>query len=305
MSRLRRAALCVALVASLVALPGIAHAVKTIALSSGSFQFDVEPGGAGEGEVTVINDGDEPLKALVYVADVRVDSAGEQTFVPPQRQGTALMSTPASWFRLSMPSDSKSVGNTPYIELDPDERVAIRFEFTPPAGTAPGDHNVVIFFEMFELAEGAAGSSAQVTGRLGTRVALRVNGQVVEKLSLRPFVVPSYTTKSVVPYRFTVSNEGNINERVAISAAVFDGSENSAGASVVTTDTVVLARTGQQFIGDIPLSAQRFGRHTVEVRLSYVRDGDQLPTEIVEQRRSTAPKSTERPGSGVVMVILM
>ncbi|HSQ21833.1 MAG TPA: hypothetical protein VLQ52_03425, partial [Coriobacteriia bacterium] len=203
-----------ALTLALVAIPGTAVAEKTIGLSSGTFAFEVEPGDTGEGEVIVSNDGDEPLKALVYVTDVKIDDAGEQDFVEPQRQGASILTTPASWFRIFMPADSKSVGNTPYIELDPGERLPIRFAFSPPAGTASGDHNVVIFFEMFELAEGSDGAAAQVSGRLGARVALRVTGPVIENLTIRPFDVPSFRIGNAVPFTFTVNNAGNTNKRV-------------------------------------------------------------------------------------------
>ena len=284
MARLKRVAAVLLLAALVAAVPGVAHAEKTIALSSGSFEFTVEPGGIGSGEVTVMNDGEEPLKALVYVADMRIAETGSLSYVTPQREGANLLTTPATWFRIYMPADSKSVGNTPYIELDPGERLPIKFEFSPPAGTAPGDHNAVIFFEMFELTSGADGSTAQVTGRLGTRVALRVAGQTVESLTIRPFDVPSFQIGGSVPYTFTVNNEGNINKHVAVSVAMLDSAEDQVASSMVTTDTIVFANAGQQFTGDLDLSSQRLGPHTVEVTVSYMKEGDQIASTLVEQR---------------------
>jgi hypothetical protein len=283
-ARFKRVAAILALAVLLAALPGTAYAKKTIGLSSGSFEFSVNPGETGQGEVTVMNDGDEPLKALVYVADMQIDSAGEVIYVTPQREGAALLTTPATWFRIYMPADSKSVGNTPYVELDPGERLPIQFEFSPPAGTAPGDHNAVIFFEMFELTSGAEGSSAQVTGRLGTRIALRVNGQLVEKLSVRPFEVPMIQLGRKVPYKFTLNNEGNVNERVMVTASVLDSDEREISSSEVSTDTILFAGSGRQFAGEVTLPSQRIGPHTVEVRTTFLKVGDQVETEVVERR---------------------
>lgn len=284
MARLKRVAAVLALAVLLAAVPGVAHAEKTIGLSSGTFEFTVEAGQSGEGEVTVSNDGDEPLKVLVYVSDLTVSEAGEQTFTTPDRQNLTSLTTPATWFRIYMPADSKSAGNTPYLELEPGEKVPITFEFAPPGGTAPGDHNVVIFFEMFEFAGEIEGTGAQVSGRLGTRVALRVNGQVVEKLTIRPFEVPGFVIGREVPFRFVVKDEGNLNKRIEVTAAVLSRSQTAVAQSVVATDTTIFPNSGREFTGSLVTGGSGFGPHTVEARVQYFEDGAQLPSELVETR---------------------
>ncbi len=284
MARLKRVAAVLALAVLIAAVPGAAHAEKTIGLSSGTFEFTVESGQSGEGEVIVSNDGDEPLKALVYVSDLTVSETGEQTFTTPDRQNLTSLTTPATWFRIYMPADSKSVGNTPYIELDPGERIPISFEFSPPGGTAPGDHNVLIFFEMFEFAGETEGTGAQVSGRLGARVALRVNGQVVEKMTVRPFEVPRFVIGREVPFRFIVRNEGNINKRIEVTAEMLSGNQIAVAQSVVATDTAIFPGSGSEFTGSLVMGRAGIGPHTVEVRVQYLEDGAQLPSEIVESR---------------------
>lgn len=267
-----------------LAVPATAHAEKTIGLSSGTFEFTVEPGQNGTGEVIVSNDGDEPLKALVYVSDLKVSETGEQTFTTPDRQNVTSLLTPATWFRIYMPADSKSVGNTPYLELEPGEKIPIAFEFSPPPGTAPGDHNTVIFFEMFEFAGETEGTGAQVSGRLGTRVALRVNGEVVEKLTVRPFEVPGFVIGREVPFRFVVKNEGNLNKRIEVTAAVLSRSQTAVAQSVVATDTTIFPDSGREFTGSLVTGGSGLGPHTVEVRVEYFQDGAQLPSELIETR---------------------
>ncbi len=284
MTRIRRVAAVLAIAVLFAALPGAAHAEKTIALSSGTFAFTVDAGGKGEGEVIVGNDGDEPLKVLVYVSDVEIDAAGEQTFTTPQREGASLMSTPASWFRVYMPADSKAVGNTPYLEMEPGENIPIKFEFTPPPGTAPGDHNVVIFFEMFEFADETEGSAAVISGRLGARIALRVNGTIIEKVTVKPFEVPRFVIGRTVPYQFTLNNEGNVNETVLTMVSLLGSSEATLTASQVATDTALFAQTGRQYTGELVSPTAGIGPHTVWVNTIFLEDGAAVPTEVVEKR---------------------
>ncbi|MHB1016575.1 MAG: COG1361 family protein [Coriobacteriia bacterium] len=284
MRRGRWAAVLLAAVIFALAIPAPAFAEKTIGLSSGTFEFTVEPGQNGTGEVIVSNDGDEPLKALVYVSDLQVSETGEQTFTTPDRQNATSQATPATWFRIYMPADSKAVGNTPYLELEPGEKIPIAFEFAPPGGTAPGDHNVIIFFEMFEFAGDTEGTGAQVSGRLGTRVALRVNGQVVEKLTIRPFEVPGFVIGREVPFSFVIKNGGNLNKRVEVTAAVLSRSQTAVAQSVVATDTAIFPSSGREFTGSLVTGGSGLGPHTVEVRVQYMQDGAQLPSELVETR---------------------
>lgn len=279
---LRRTAALIALAMVFSALPSTARAEKTIGLSSGSFAFTVDAGATGDGEVVVSSDGDEPIKVLVYVADVEIDEAGEQTFNPPQRQGASLVSTPASWFRMYMPEDSKSVGNIPYVELDAGEQLPIRFDFTPPVGTPAGDHNVVILFEMFDFST-AEGSNAQVSGRLGARIALRVAGEAISKLSIRPFVVPAFSIGGEIPYRFVANNQGNVNQRIHATVSVLDRAEEIVAASIVTTDTAVFPRSGNEFRGSVSAPGTAIGPHIVEVRIQYGADGQGQPAEQVSQ----------------------
>lgn len=284
MARTPRLLAVAALLALLLVAPSSAFAAKTIGLSAGTFAFTVDAGAVGEGAVEVMNDGDEPLKALVYVADVKIDDKGGQTYVPPQREGAALLSTPASWFRIFMPADSKSVGNTPYIELEPGERIPIRFEFSPPQGTPPGDHNAMIFFEMFDLDGAGAESSARVGGRIGARVALRVNGEIVDKMQIRPFVVPGFVIGRETPFSFTLRNDGNVDKRVTVMASLLNRDERAVAEAVVATDTAVYAGSARQLSGVLASPGGRIGPHTVEVTVEYRAEGAQTPVQLVEKR---------------------
>lgn len=275
--------LCAVLCAGLIA-PATATAEKTLALSSGSFAFEIDPGQTGSGEIVVINDGDEDIKVLVYVADVEINDKGEQSFPLPERQGANLLSSPATWMRVYMPEDSKAVGNTPYVELTPGQRVPVRFDFSPPRDATPGDHNVIMFFEMFDFLPESAGSASQVSGRIGARVQLRVKGQFIEKIDIRPFEVPAFQVGTAVPYKFTINNTGNVNERLSGTVALLDRNEREVVSAEVASDTPVYARANLEVSGEVTSVASVFGPHTLEVRLQYMEQGATSPTEVVESR---------------------
>lgn len=267
-----------------LSVPSTALAVKTLALSSGSFAFEIAPAETGSGEVVVINDGDEDIKVLVYVADVQIDEAGEQTYVLPERQGAAMMSSPATWMRVYMPEDSKAVGNTPYLELKPGQRVPVKFDFSPPRNATPGDHNVIMFFEMFDFLPESAGSVSQVSGRIGARIQLRVTGEYVENVEIRPFEVPAFQIGTAVPYKFTINNTGNVNQRLTGMISLLDRNQAEVIASDIASDTPVYAGSSLEVSGEVTSVASVLGPHTVEVRLQYLEQGATSPTEVVATR---------------------
>ncbi len=254
------------------ALPTAAFATKTLGLSTGSFKFDVEAGQTVDGEVYITNDGDENIKVLVYVADQQVDEAGNITYTTPSRGDVAALQLPSSWANVKMPADSKSLGNIPYVEMKPGQRVPIKFAFTAPPTVPPGDHDVMMFFEVFELPTAASGGQAQVSGRLGSRITLRVAGDLVEKLEIRPFAVPAYVIGATVPYDFTVQNQGNVNQRVTANVSLLDRNEATVATATAIDARLVFAGENLETSGTVTATRQPFGPHTVRVELVPVDD---------------------------------
>ncbi len=261
----------VSAVAALLLAPGTATAEQTIGLSSGTFKFQAAAGQEVRGTVYVSCDGDDPIKVLVYAADQSVSPTGAMSYQAPNRADLTALGSPATWTRLRMPSDSKSLGNLPYIELDPGDRIPVSFAVAVPQGTPPGDHNLVIFFEMFRMPEPGT-TQALVSGRVGARVTLRVKGTLIKRLEVRPFAVPAYVVGGRVPYSFLVRNRGNTNQRVSASVLLLDrnGSE-SATAQPIAAETVY-ARENLQAEGEFISSGAPLGPHTVRLRVVPVDD---------------------------------
>jgi hypothetical protein len=267
-------------------LPAPALASKTVGISSPKFEFNVASGQSGKGELYVINDGTEPIKVMVYSANQKTDAKGQITFDVP-RIGAPGDPGPASWFRMQMPEDSKSFGNTPYVELAPKQRVLVKFDFEVPPGVTAGDHQVVIFFEMFDFAQGG-GMLSSVSGRVGSRVRVRVQGTLVEKMGVQPFSVREFVIGDLMPWSFVARNDGNVDKLIAAKLALLDSSENEVVASVVASDSPLYARTMIEKAGTMTLSGAGIGRYTARLTMTYPSEpdarGETVPKEVVKDR---------------------
>jgi hypothetical protein len=283
---LKLAAATVIALALVLATATVALGERTLSLSSGSFAFELDPGEQGEGQIIVINDGDEPIKVLVYTAGQEVDESGNIEYVTPNRDDPTFLAQPSSWVRLRMPEDSKSFGNTPYLEMEPGERIPVDFIMQPPAAAAPGDHNVILFFEMFDLPEDTGGAESQIAGRLGSRLRMRVTGEYVERLDIQPFVVPDFEFGAEIPFAFTLQNQGNLDQRITSNVILYDDDEVELARTQTTSGTPVYAGTNREVVDDLLAESQPFGQHTVALEVFQVdEDGEPLVDEpIVEER---------------------
>lgn len=253
-----------------LATPAVPAQPRTIAISAGSFAFDVDPGQEMTGEVTVINPSEEPIRVMVYTAYQVIDEEGEVTYVTPNRDDPDFAARPTAWVRLSMPADAKAIGNTPYLEMEPGERIPVEFAFQPPMGVAPGDHNVVLFFEMFDLAEGAEGAVTQVRGRVGSRIQMRVSGEHVKRMSVRPLVVPAVVFGNEVPFDMTLRNTGNLDQRVSVASVLFDRNEREVAREEPLLGSLVFAGSNRRLEGRVLADGLPIGPHTLQAEVYEV-----------------------------------
>jgi hypothetical protein len=283
----RLAALALVMALALpMALPMPASAVRTVGISAPTFDFNVAAGQAGKGELYVINDGTEPIKVMVYSANQKTDAKGKVTYEVP-KFGEPGFAGPATWFRIQMPQDSKAIGNTPYLEMKPKQRVLVKFNFEVPSGVAAGDHQVLIFFEMFDFAQGG-GMLSTVSGRVGSRIRVRVQGTLVEKLTVQPFNVRGLVIGDVLPYDFVVRNDGNVDKTVSARLEILDAGENVLQESSVMTETTLYSRSMSEQRASLTLKGVGIGKFTARLTATYPKEpdaqGEAVPVEIVKDR---------------------
>jgi len=262
-------------------LPGQAVAEKTLGLSTSKFEFSAGAGQSGAGELLVLNDGDEPLRVLVYSANQHVDEKGEITYEIPNRDSPGFERDPASWISIKTPTSTKTIGNTPLLDLKPGERVPVKFEFTVPEQVPPGDHQVILFFEMLGDETNTGAATAVIAGRLGARVRIRVQGQIVERMDVQPFSIRNLVIGNAIPYTFIVKNDGNVDKTVTGRIALLDGDENEVASSDVATETTIYANTNSEYTGVIKPDVA-FGRYTARLVVDYFREGSSPGQEIAD-----------------------
>jgi hypothetical protein len=266
--------------------PSAASAECTLALSTGSFDFQVAAGQKGQGSVIVMNPSKEPIEVYIYAGNQVVDEEGRVSFEIPKPGEMGGAGNPASWLQVKMSSEMKSRGNVPYIELDPNERKHVEFTFEVPEGVPPGDHQILLFFEMAPPKNVSADKAhAVVSGRLAARIRIRVKGEIVERLLIKPFVVRSFIIGDRVPYSYAVRNEGNIDKIVQATVTL----QAPSGAELVSqqaTETTVYAGAMAENAGVLRPGGMMLGKHTVRLEVEYPREGAQtdIRERLTEQR---------------------
>lgn len=255
-------------------VPAQASATRTIGLSTGAFDFSLAAGKSGSGEVTVMDNGDENLSVLIYAANQRVSDTGAITYEVPNRDDQGLQYNPASWLRLQIGKSTQALGNTPYIEMKPGEKVNVAFDLTVPEGTPPGDHQILLFFEMMSDAKATQGQATpQVSGRVGARIKVRVAGDVVEKVEVRPFVAKGFILGQAMPYTFVIHNGGNTDKPIKAKLLLLDSNLSEVMSSDVATEAVVYAGANVEYDGVMRTAKQLIGKYTLRLQVEYPREG--------------------------------
>ncbi|MCE5190558.1 MAG: hypothetical protein LLG08_02135 [Actinomycetia bacterium] len=254
-------------------------------MSKASFDLSLAAGQSGKGELYVLNDGDETLTVMVYAADQVVDSKGDITYSVPNRDKPGTETGAASWVQFQLPASTKAINNTPYLVLEPGDRVKLNFEVNVPAQSPPGDHQALLFFEMFDLKQALEGTGSTIGGRIGARLRVRVKGDLVERMDIKPFVADGLVIGDALRYTFVVRNDGNIDKLINVTAALLDSSENDKLKSEVVTDTSVYAGTTIERQGVLGVEGL-IGKYTLRLTGEYPREGgtSTLTDQIVKDR---------------------
>lgn len=144
---------------------GVAWSVQTADNANGTgranFSYDVEPGAVVTDTMVVVNTGTEPLPLAVYAADAFTAPSGEIDVLvdgaPSLGAGTWVAVPPTA------------------LQLAPGESADVAFTISVPADARPGDHAAGI---VTSLTSQDASSTLSVDRRLGTRINLRVAGEL-------------------------------------------------------------------------------------------------------------------------------
>lgn len=262
-----RAIVCAVLCGLLSGGVAVAVGERTIGLSATTFDFSAAAGTTGKGQLYVINEGQEPVSVKVYAANQQIAEDGSVEYVTPPVNANPITS-PASWLRVILPPDAKSQGNIPFVELGPGGRELVKFEVNIPEGATPGDQQALLFFEMFDPDGPPEQGTARVNARIGVRIKTRVEGEIVERLEIRPFEVPRLVIGDRDAYSFTLVNSGNVDTRVNARTVVLDSAKRVVAESEALTETTVFANSSRAHAGNLEVEGG-LGRYTMRLVVEY------------------------------------
>ncbi|WP_448059557.1 WxL protein peptidoglycan domain-containing protein [Cellulomonas hominis] len=174
-----------------------------------NFAYEADPGEVLTDGFAITNYGDETLVLRVYAADAFTTSSGQLDLLPAGEASTDL----GRWVALGQDE----------VTVAPGAVVEVPFTVTVPADARPGDHTggIVTSFVTTQ-----AGTTVSLDRRLGSRMHLRVSGELTPALTVSEPVVTYHQSAnpfgaSTATVRYTVTNTGNARltatEQVTVS----------------------------------------------------------------------------------------
>lgn len=161
-----------------------------------NYAYDLMPGGTVGDALYVANRSPQPITLRVYAADGFLTDDGALDILAGGVESTDL----GSWVSIASPE----------LTLDSDASAEVPFTVAVPADAAPGDYAAGIVASMLVTAD----NGTITERRLGSRVHLRVQGELAPALAISDVVVdyhgtanPAETGSATVGY--TLTNTGN------------------------------------------------------------------------------------------------
>ncbi|GGR96680.1 hypothetical protein Snoj_59280 [Streptomyces nojiriensis] len=187
------------------------------------FSYGVTGGAGLRDQIAVWNYGDEPLTVAVYASDAVNTADGGFDLLP----GGQAPKDAGSWIKLEKDT----------VTVPPKANVIVPFTLAVPRDATPGDHTAGIVATLAGGGQDAQGNKVRLDQRVGTRVYLRLAGELTPRLAVED-VKASYagtsnpfgTGSATVTY--TLRNTGNVRlgarQAVRING-MFGGSVTAGG----------------------------------------------------------------------------
>ncbi|MCC2032923.1 WxL protein peptidoglycan domain-containing protein [Microbacterium allomyrinae] len=238
--------------------PAIAWTVETVDGAQGAgrpnFSYAVDPGATLTDTMRVTNTGATALDLAVYAADAYTTPSGNidlnTTDAPSVDAGTWVVADVAA------------------LSLQPGQQADVAFTVTVPADAAPGDHSAGL---ITSFRGGESTDTIDVDRRLGTRVTVRVSGEIAPAVAVQnvtttysPSWNPFEPGTLVLSYR--LANTGNtlLSGTDASTAAGPFGAFAAASAPLVLSE--VIPGSSIDVVREIPIAPWGWVSGTVAVQ---------------------------------------
>ncbi|MFD0638853.1 WxL protein peptidoglycan domain-containing protein [Catenulispora yoronensis] len=204
------------------ALPAVAHAPGTSTFGiqpkpnpneRAAFSYNANAGASVKDTVVVSNFGDQPLTLHVYANDAINTSDGgfdlRPSAEPPKDSG--------AWVKFDDPK--------PFQIVPPKSKVELPFTLSVPANATPGDHAAGIVAALTMPSTDGKGNRVNVEQRVGSRIYLRVAGDLKAQLAVTHAVATYHGTwnplgSGTADITYLITNTGNVRLGAAQSVHV-------------------------------------------------------------------------------------
>ena len=205
---------------------GIEPASTTGADGRPNFSFGVTPGAVLFDQVALLNYSTVPLTLQVYARDAIETTEGGFGLLPAAATSRGV----GAW--ISGPPGDAAVLVPPRTSSNDPGQTVVPFTLRVPAGAEPGDHVGGIIATLQTEGKNASGQRVVLDQRVGTRVFVRVSGQIAPKVAVRDVHAGYSGTidpfgQGTVDVRYVVANVGNVDvgltgQTVSVSGLVAD-----------------------------------------------------------------------------------
>jgi hypothetical protein len=231
------------------------------------FAYSLAPGTSVTDAIAVVNRSETSIKLRVYASDAFSTPTGGIDLLPAAKKPTDV----GAWITMK----------TQIITLKPQQSAVVPFTLAVPATATPGDHSGGV---VTSLITGTNNTAVQLDRRLGSRVYLRVTGDLQPALSVSNVQATYHGTlnpggSGSTTVSYTVTNTGNVrlaaHQTVRI-ASVFGALAYSANLKdlpeVLPGDSLTRSATVD---GVWPAT-----RMTSSITLQPIASGDQPPINV-------------------------
>lgn len=180
------------------------YAEAELGLTPAKVELSLARGESVNGEITVINEGNEPLEVSFYVRDYRFTDDGKVVFTESQEERWSA----SKWLEIGRVSDY----------LLPGASVKLPYEIRVPLDAEPGSHWAVIFAE--GRFRGSNTPTSNLSVRVGAVVLITVPGDIIAKGEILDFRIPPLGYRKI-PFTFKFKNSGNIHINLRPQLEVF------------------------------------------------------------------------------------
>lgn len=261
-----------------------------------NFSYDADPGATVRDSIRVRNYGAEPLPLAIYASDAMTTSSGALDLLPAGEQPTDV----GAW----------TVLDAANIEVPPLGFVDVPFTMVVPVDAESGDHTGGIVTSYRAPGTDDEGEPVVLDRRLGSRMYVRVGGELRPQLEVSDLMVtwsgtPNPLGTGTLHVGYTVTNTGNV--RLGADQVVVVGGRFGLPGREVTLEPMgeLLPSSSLDFSVDVPDVWPTFRTTTrVELDLVPTREGDEFDADTPRAAASVGTWTVPWPQLVVLLVLV-